>query len=515
MLSTVLGGLASAFAPGPILGVAGGIILGIIFGAIPGISGIMGIALLLPLTFYLDPLIGIPMLLGLYKAGIFGGSISAILLNTPGAPPAVCTALEGYPLTRKGKAGKALHTALSASVFGDTFSNLVLMFTAFPLAMLALKIGPAEQFCLIVLALTVVGTISGPSLIKGIICCGLGLLISTIGFSETTGAARFTFGTQSLAQGVTLIPMVIGLLCLPEIIHQVGMGAKKRLLFSLTLSTNPDDNRMTGREFLRCLPIMIKSSLIGSVLGALPGIGASPSAFMAYSEAQRSSKKPEEFGHGSLEGLSAPEAANNATTGAAMIPMLTLGIPGDDVTAVLLGAFIIQGITPGPTIFQEHGFLVFGIYGGLLICDFLLYFIAKLGFPLWIRLAQLPKHIIFSAVTVFCFVGAYSFNQSMFDILTLIFFGIVGYFFRRYGFSAGAMIIGFILGPLWERAFDQAMVISGGSFIIFVERPIAAILLVFSLLSGIGIAISRIRLRKRKAALRLAALDQGETGTKV
>lgn len=497
MFDTIISGLFSAFAPGPIAGIAAGVVIGILFGAIPGISGIMGIALLLPLTFYLDPIIGIPMLLGIYKAGIFGGSISAVLLNTPGAPPAVCTAMEGYPLTRKGKAGKALHTCLAASVFGDTFSNLVLIFTAAPLAMLALKIGPAEQFCLIILALTVVGSISGPSLIKGIICAGIGILLSTVGFSETTGAARFTFGSLNLTTGFSLIPMVIGLLCLPEVIHQVSLGAKKRLLYAFSLSGRPEDNRMTGREFLACLPIMLRSSVIGSVLGALPGIGASPAAFMAYSEARRISKKPEEFGHGSLEGLSAPEAANNATTGAAMIPMLTLGIPGDDVTAVLLGAFIIQGITPGPTIFQEHGHLVYGIYGGLLLCDLLLYFIAKLGFPAWIRLAQLPKHVIFSAVTVFCFVGAYSINQNMFDILTLIIFGVVGYFVRRHGYSAGAIIIGFILGPLWERAFDQAMVLSDGSLMIFVQRPIAGLLLVCSLLSGVGIAVSRARLRRR------------------
>jgi putative tricarboxylic transport membrane protein len=502
MLSDIASGLLSVAAPGPVLGVAFGILVGIIFGAMPGISGIMAIALLLPVTFYLDPIIGIPMLLGIYKAGIFGGSISAVLLNTPGAPPAVCTAMEGYPLTCKGKAGKALHIALTASVFGDTFSNLVLFFTAAPLAAIALDVGPAEQFCLIVLAFTVVGTISGPSLTKGIICAGLGILISTIGFSETTGAARFTFGSGYLAAGVSLIPMVIGLLCLPEIIHQVGLGAKERMRYALTLSKNPDDNHMTLKEFKQCLPIMVRSSIIGSVLGALPGIGASPAAFMAYSEARRISKKPEEFNHGALEGLAAPEAANNATTGAAMVPMLTLGIPGDDVTAVLLGAFIIQGITPGPTIFQEHGQLIYGIYGGLLLCDLLLYYIAKFGFPAWIRLSQLPKSVIFPAVTVFCFVGAYSINQNMFDVLCLICFGVVGYFIRKYEYSAGAVIIGFILGPLWERSFDQALTLSGGSLMIFIERPIAGLLLACSLLSGIGIAVSRIRLKKRMEMLK-------------
>lgn len=491
MIADILNGLASIANVGSIAGIAAGVIIGIVFGTIPGISGIMGIAILLPLTFYVSPLVGIPMLLGIYKAGIFGGSISAILLNTPGAPPAICTSLEGYPMTRQGKAGKALHTALVGSVFGDTFSNLLLMFVAAPLSLFTLKIGSAEQFSLIILALTVVGSISGPSLIKGIICCCLGILVSTIGISESTGATRFTFGLEDLNSGISLIPMVIGLLCLPEVIHQVSLGGGKMLHIALNLKKHSDDNHMTWAEFKYCLPIMLKSSMIGSFLGAMPGIGATPAAFMSYSEARRSSRHPERFGKGAIDGLAAPETGNNATTGSAMIPMLTLGIPGDDVTAVLMGAFIIQGITPGPTIFQEHGPLVYGIFGGLLICDFLLYFIAKWGFPIWIRMSQLPKYVIFSGVTVFSFVGAYSINQSMFDIMTLIVFGIIGYFVRRYHYSAGAFIIGFVLGPLWERAFDQSMVLSDGSFMIFLERPISAVLLALALLSGLSIAWTR------------------------
>lgn len=498
MLADIYSGLISVCAPGPILGIAGGILAGIAFGAIPGISGIMGIAILLPLTFYLDPLIGIPMLLGIYKAGIFGGSISAILLNTPGAPPAICTAMEGYPLARRGMAGKALHTALAASVFGDTFSNLLLIFVAAPLAVFTLRIGSAEQFSLIILALTVVGSISGPSLIKGIISCCLGILVSTIGISESTGATRFTFGSQDLAAGLSLIPMVIGLLCLPEVIHQVSLGLGKAAAVTLGKG-NADHSRMTWAEFKACIPILLRSSLIGSFLGAMPGIGATPAAFMSYSEAKRTSKHPEKFGHGAIEGLAAPEAGNNATTGSAMIPMLTLGIPGDDVTAVLMGAFIIQGITPGPMIFQEHASLVYGIFGGLLICDALLYFIAKAGFPLWARMARLPKYVIFSAVTVFSFVGAYSINQSMFDIMTLILFGIVGYFVRRWHYSAGAFIIGFVLGPIWERAFDQSMVLSDGSFMIFIQSPISAVLLALALFSGICIGLTRRRSNAKRA----------------
>lgn len=499
MIGEAFSGLISIFSLGPITGIAVGILTGLVFGAIPGISGIMAIAILLPMTFYVSPLIGIPMLLGIYKAGIFGGSISAILLNTPGAPPAVCTAMEGYPLTRKGKAGKALNTALTASVVGDTFSNLLLIFVAAPLSIITLKAGPAERFSIIVLALTVVGSISGPSIIKGVISCGLGIWISTIGISETTGATRFTFGSPELTAGISLIPMVIGLLCLPEVIRQVSLLPTSKAFQRLTRSAKREDNRLTWAEFKYCFRTMVKSSLIGSFLGAMPGLGASPAAFMAYSEAHRSSKEPDKFGDGALDGLAAPEAANNATTGAAMIPMLTLGIPGDDVTAILMGAFMIQGITPGPTIFFEHTGLIYGIYGGLLLCDLMLYIIAKSGFNLWIKLSQLPKHLIFSCVTIFCFVGAYSINQSLFDILTLILFGIIGFFMKRLDFSAGAFIIGFILGPIWERAFDQAMVTSDGSFMIFLTRPISVVFLLLAL--GSVISITRTRMKSNKLVL--------------
>ncbi len=500
MIAEAISGLLSIFSAGPMIGIAVGILTGLVFGAIPGISGIMAIAILLPMTFYVSPLIGIPMLLGIYKAGIFGGSISAILLNTPGAPPAVCTALEGYPLTRKGKAGKALNTALTASIVGDTFSNLLLIFVAAPLSILTLKAGPVERFSIIILALTVVGSISGPSIIKGIICAALGIWLSTIGISETTGATRFTFGIPEFTAGISLIPMVIGLLCLPEVIRQVSLTGSGKKTERLRLSDNRDDNRMTWSEFKGCFKTMIKSSFIGSFLGAMPGLGASPAAFMAYSEANRSSKEPEKFGKGALDGLAAPEAANNATTGAAMIPMLTLGIPGDDVTAILMGAFMIQGIPPGPTIFFEHTHLIYGIYGGLLLCDVLLFFIAKMGFNLWIRLSQLPRHLIFSCVTIFCVVGSYSINQSLFDVATLILFGVIGFFMRRLEYSAGAFIVGFILGPIWERSFDQALVISDGSFMIFFTKPISVVFLLMAVASIISITRTRMRKNRKVAA---------------
>lgn len=501
MLADIFTGLLSILTPSTIGAIGFGTLVGLLFGAIPGISGIMAISILLPLTFYVSPLIGIPMLIGIYKASMYGGSITAVLLNTPGAPPAVCTAMEGFPLTQQGKAGKALNAALVGSVFGDMFSNILLISVAAPLSYLTIKIGPVEQFSLILLSLTVVGSISGPSLVKGIICAGVGILLATVGVSGTTGAIRFTMGREELMSGIALIPMVIGLLCLPEVIHQVGHGIRKTILANFDLSG--ENGRLTWSEFKTNIPLLLRSSLIGSIIGALPGLGASPAAFMAYSEAQRISKHPETFGKGNIEGVLAPEAANNAVTGSAMIPLLTLGIPGDDVTAVLMGAFLIQGITPGPNIFFENTVVVYGIFGSLIVCDILLYIIAKAGFRAWIRISQLPAHIIFSAVTVFAIVGTYSINQSLFDVLCLVLFGILGYGMRRFHFSAGPMIIGFILGPLLERAFDQSMTLSDGSFLIFLQHPMSLVLLLLT--AGSVLSIIRSRARRSK----ILELSQG------
>ncbi len=496
MINEIIQGLLSILNLPSIAAILFGLVTGLFFGAIPGISGIMAISILLPLTFYVSPLVGIPMLLGIYKASIYGGSIAAILLNTPGAAPAVCTAMDGHPLTLQGKAGKALNAALVGSVFGDIFSNILLICVAAPISFLALKIGSPEQFCLVLLSLTVVGSISGNSIIKGIICACFGILLSMIGISGISGAVRFTFGSDELLSGIALIPMVIGLLCLPEVIHQIGISGKEMVQQKLNLKG--DDGKLTWKEFKSNIPLLFRSSIIGSVIGAMPGLGASPAAFMAYSEAQRKSKKPDTFGKGNVEGVLAPEAANNATTGSAMIPMLTLGIPGDDVTAVIMGAFLIQGITPGPSIFFEHTHTIYGIFGALIICDILLYFVAKAGFHFWVRIMQLPRYIIFSVVTVLAFVGTYSINQNMFDIACLLIFAVIGYLMRIFQFSTGALIIGFILGPILEKSYDQTMSLSEGSYMIFLQNPATVILLLITVVAIFS--IWRTRSRKGKLA---------------
>ena len=494
MINEIISGLLSIFAIGPITGIMAGILTGLLFGAIPGIAGIMAIAIVLPMTFYLSPIVGIPMLLGVYKAGTFGGSIPAILIRTPGAPPAVCTTFDGYPLAKQGKGGKALHMALIASVLGDTFSDLVLIFVAAPLSVLALKAGPAERFTLIFFALTVVGSVSGPSLIKGLISCAMGLLIATIGISEVTGSNRFTFDISLLIGGISYVPMLIGLLALSEVIGQVGLAGTGKEIY-LKKSNKRNDNRVTWPEFKATIKTIWKSSLIGTFIGALPGMGSTIAAFMAYAEAKRTSKHPEMFGKGALDGIAAPEAANNAVCGATMIPLLTLGIPGDDVTAILMGAFMIQGITPGPNVFFDHTKIIFGIYSGLLLCNVFNYFISKNGFPIWIRLANSPKYIVFSIVTILCFVGSFAINQSLFDVSILVIFAILGYFMKKVEYSPAAFIIGFILGPIFERNLDQALTLSDGSLMIFITRPVSALFLLLAFIS----AGSLIRRRFKKS----------------
>lgn len=436
MFADICTGLISILTPETIGAVALGIFTGLMFGAIPGISGIMAISILLPLTFYVSPLVGIPMLLGIYKASMFGGSITAVLLNTPGAPPAVCTAMDGYPLTKQGKAGKGLNAALVGSVFGDTFSNILLICVAAPLSYLTLKVGPVEQCSLILLALTVVGSISGSSILKGILCAGVGILLATVGVSGTTGAMRFTFENENLMVGIRPHPRWSSACsaCPKSSIRPVPASARPLNSSSIFPAKTAASRGRKSKAASRSCSVRPSSARSSA---PMPGLGASPAAYMAYSEAQRTSKHPEQFGKGAIEGVMAPEAANNAVTGSAMIPLLTLGIPGDDVTAVLMGAFLIQGITPGPNIFFENTTVVYGIFGSLIMCDILLYVIAKLGFRVWVRITQLPKHIIFSTVTIFAFVGTYSINQNLFDILCLILFGILGYGMRRFQFRPG------------------------------------------------------------------------------
>ena len=500
MFENILGGFSSVLAVGPILGIIAGVCVGIFFGAIPGISAIMAIAIILPLTFYVDPIIGITMLLAVYKAGIYGGSISAILINTPGAAAAFLTAQDGHALTKMGKAGKALQMALYASVTGEALATLVLIFVAAPISLISLQAGPIERVFLLIFAFTVIGSMTGESVSRGVLSCCLGMLFAMVGMSPITGATRFTFGIPELMSGFTFMPMLIGVLVMPEVIEAIKRRKTPHHDLILNKSANPDDNRVSWKEYRSVFGTILKSTGIGTFIGALPGLGSSAASFVAYGEAKRSSKNPEEFGKGSVRGIAAAESANNAVCGSSMIPMLTLSIPGDDVTALLMGAFLIHGITPGPTIFFEHTDVIYGIFAGFLLTDLFLLLIARAGFKFWTRVASVQRYYIFPCVTVFAVAGAFTANQEMYDVLLLILFTIFGYGLRLVGLNAAAFIIGFILTPLLEQNLDQAIAIVGTNYHLFFASPFSWIFSALAIFSVYSAMRMNKKGRKRRAA---------------
>lgn len=493
MIDDILGGFSSILAVGPILGIIAGVIIGIVFGAIPGISAIMAIAFIMPMTFYVDPIIGITMLLAVYKAGIYGGSISAILLNTPGAAASFLTAIDGHALTKAGKAGKALDIALFSSVTGEMLATLVLILVAAPISAISLQAGPIEKIFLLLFAFTVVGSLAGESIPRGLLSCCLGMLFAMVGMSTTTGASRFTFGSIELMAGFAFTPMLIGILVMPEVINVARRRKVPHHEMTITRSPNRDDNRISLKEFRSVFSTILKSTGIGTFIGALPGLGSSTAAFIAYGEAQRTTKKPNEYGKGSIEGISAAESANNAVCGSSLIPMLTLGIPGDDVAALLMGAFLIHGLTPGPMIFFEHTETIYAIFAGFLLTDLFLLGIARSGFKFFVRVASLRRYYIFPCVTVFAFTGAFTAGQNMNDILVLIGFTVMGYSMRLVGLNPAIFIVGFILTPFLEQNLYQAVAIVGTEYYLFFASPFSWIFIALSAF----FVYSSIRMRKK------------------
>lgn len=494
MFENIINGFGAILAPQPILSIILGVVIGIIFGAIPGISAIMAIAIILPLTFYVDPIIGISMLLAVYKAGIYGGSISAILINTPGAAASFLTAQDGHALTKKGKSGKALDISLFSSVSGEVLATIVLIFVAAPLSILALQAGPIEKVFLILFAFTVICSQATRSMSRGLLSCCLGMLCAMVGLSTITGASRFTFGSMDLMAGFAFTPMLIGVLVMPEVLEAIRRRKEPSINPSQYQSKNKEDNRISFNEFRGVFRTILKSSGIGTLIGALPGLGSSTAAFMAYGEAKRTSKKPEEYGKGSVEGIAAAESANNAVCGSSLIPMLTLSIPGDDVAALLMGAFIIHGLTPGPMIFTEHTDTIYAIFAGFLITDLFLLLIAKSGFKFFTKVAALPRYYIFPCVTVFAFAGAFLFAQNMNDVLVLIGFTVLGFTMRKIGLNPAIFIIGFILTPFLEQNLDQALAIVGSDYHLFFSKPFSWICIVVSIL----FLISSVRIKNKK-----------------
>lgn len=466
-----------------VLAMSVGIFAGVIIGAIPGMTGTMAVTLALPFTFYMDPVSSILLLVALYKGSTYGGSISAILVKTPGTASAACTVLDGWPLAQQGKAGKALNMALISSCIGDFFSNISLIFLAAPLAILALRVGPPEYFMLMIFALTMVAAISGGSLLLGTVSACAGLLLATVG-EDMYGSFRFAFN-EDMKNGLSVAPVLIGLFALPElfrlIVFRDGNSGQAMKL---------GDNRLTLQEIRGSLKSIIRGSFIGVVLGAIPGIGPSAAAFFSYGEAKRTSVNRDNFGKGELEGVAASESANNGCCGATMIPLLALGVPGDVITGVMLGAFMIQGLTPGPLLFQNNMNEVYMLFIGMMFSSVLLFGAGKITARFFTHISHIPQVLLVPVVLILCIFGIYSISSSMFDVMVLLIMGIFGFIMLLLNIPPAPFLIAFILGPMVEENLRRSLAISRGDPSIFFQSAISWIFAAFIILS-IGVTIRR------------------------
>ncbi|WP_417708702.1 tripartite tricarboxylate transporter permease [Roseibium aggregatum] len=469
------------------------VVWGIAFGSIPGLTGIVGVALLIPFTFAFDPIEGLLLLGGVYVGSTFGGSISAILFNTPGSPEAACTALDGYPMARKGQAGKALGIALAASAIGGIFGTVVLMVAAPPLARLALQFGPPEYFALAVLGITAIASIGHGSVLKALMAGLLGLGVATIGIDPLTGMPRFTFGSMMLLTGVGFVPAIIGIFALAEVLQRFGEGPQKGYVIDDVSTELP-----TISEFIQTRVTLLRSSVIGTVIGALPGVGATTAAFISYSEASRWSKHPEKFGTGVPEGIAAPESANNAAVGGSMIPLLALGIPGSATTAVMIGGLTIHGIIPGPQLMQTNSDLVYSVFIGMMLANLLMLIVGVRMARYFALVLKAPYALVGPAIVVLCMTGVYALQNNVVDLAVMLVFGVVGFAMRRFGFPVASFIIGLVLGPIAELSLRQGLMLSDYDVTAFATRPIAGTLLLFSAVSLIyGLAGQFLRTRRK------------------
>lgn len=469
-------------------------VVGMIVGATPGLTAAAAIAMLLPITYYMDPLFALAFLYVIGKSGRYGGSIAAILFNTPGTAASAATQLDGYPLARQGKAGKAMKTATISSVIGDFMGDIMLIVGVGAIAALALKLGPPETFAIYFAAFVVIGSVIGKSIVKGLVSALFGVLIATVGLDPISGEERFTFGTFDLTNGIGLVPLMIGIFVLGEVFDQLEKRQQK--VESLETSEHDDDHDgLTWEEYKPCLPHAMRGGFIGAAIGILPGLGSAIAAFVSYGEGKRRAKNPEQWGKGALEGIAAPESANNAVSGPSMAPLLTLGIPGSTIGAILLGVFLIHGIQVGPTLFITSKELIYQLFACGLLGIFAYGIIGYFGASQVAKLIlRIPSNVLYPMIFLTSFIAAYSARGSMFDVLVMVCAGVAGWLMRKYDFNTAAFVISFVLAKGAEESFRQALLVSDSGILVFLERPIA---LAFLLL-GVGAILFRVRSIRRE-----------------
>lgn len=496
----IAGGFGTVLTPTGIFLMFIGVAVGIVFGALPGLSATMAIALFLPVTYAMASSNAMTLLMALFIGAISGGLISAILLHIPGTPSSVATCFDGHPMVKKGQAAKALGVGVVFSFLGTVFSTILLMFIAPQIARVAINFGSFEFFSIAIFSLTMIATLSSGNMVKGIMAGVIGFMFSTVGTDTIESSARFTFGNPNLKGGFDMLAVMVGLFAVGEIIAaaQTSRHAAEELM------AQPSMKGIKGfgfslKEFRGQTVNAIRSALIGMGIGILPGIGGGTSNVLAYTVAKNSDKHPEEFGTGRIDGLVASETANNATIGGAMVPLLTLGIPGDTTTAMLLGALTLHGLTPGPLLFQNQADVVYGIFAAMLLCSVIMLFMEFFGLRVFVKLLSIPKYILLPCVFVLCVIGAYALKNNMSQVIACLIFGAIGFAFKKFEIPTTPFILGFILGPLAEINYRRGMIRTQGNFVPFLTSPISAIFLAVAIFVLLTFALKPV-FAKRKAA---------------
>ena len=490
-LQNLIQGFSFSFGISNYLMAAFGTLLGIVIGALPGLTATTGVSIFLPMTFYMPTVEAFGFLLGIYCGGTYGGSITAILINTPGTPSAAATAIEGYEMSKKGMAQKALEAALYASFVGGIISCVALIFISPLLAAFAMKFGNPEYFVLGLFGISIVASLSTGNMVKGLIAACFGLTLSFVGMDPINGALRLTFGSVSMQAGITTIPALIALFACGELLLQGEDVYKNKVVEVQKIK----GDHIRFKEFIKYWKQMLLSSFIGCFIGAVPGTGGGIAAFTAYNAAQKMSRHKEEFGKGTIEGIFAAEAGNNGVTGATMIPLLTLGIPGDAVTAVLLGALMIQGLTPGPNLFKgKDAQTIFGIFALLIICNIFMLIFGRIGLPLFAKVTDIPKEILQPIVMALCCIGTFAASNRMYELRVMLVIAVVAYFMKKINMPTAPALLALILGPTVEAYMRRGLIAKRGSLIkMFQGRPIAITILTLTVIMLVYSAIGEIR----------------------
>jgi len=470
-----------------------GAIGGVLIGSIPGLTSTMGIALLIPFTYGMELIPSIGLLLGIFCGGMYGGSIAAILIRTPGTPAAAATVLDGYPMGQKGEAGRALSIALFASFVGGMIGAIIMTFLSPVVSKMALKFGPGEFFTLAIFGLSVIISISGKSITKGLMSAFLGLMLATVGMDKTSAYLRFT-KNPSLYEGMPFIPTLIGLFAISEVLLGIEKILDSEKIKAVITSILP-----SKEDIKKIMPSIVRGGLIGTFIGAIPGAGGDIAAFVSYSEAKRVSKYPEKFGTGVPEGIAAAESSNNGCSGGAMIPLLSLGVPGDSNTAVMLGAFIMKGIQPGPMMYVDHMDIVYRVFAAMIIANIAMLLVGMSGIRLFAKVISIDKQKLLPIILVLSLVGAYSINGNMFDAGLALGMGVVGYLLQKYDFPLSPILLALILGPMSESNLRRMMQIHDGNIFILFTRPICVVLIILAVGSLVSSVINQRKIQKRTA----------------